>query len=107
MLVLLISWVLVMVQVLCSVPFAVTAQLAESKGGGQGLCTGVLNISIVVPQMIIAVGSGPWDELFGKGNIPAFAAASVFAFTAAVAGIVMLPKLSKTSFRSVSMGGGH
>jgi solute carrier family 45, member 1/2/4 len=39
-------------------------------GGGQGLCTGVLNISIVVPQMIIAVGSGPWDELFGKGNIP-------------------------------------
>jgi solute carrier family 45, member 1/2/4 len=82
---------MVMVQVLCSVPFAV-AQLAQNMGGGQGLCTGVLNISIVVPQMIIAVGSGPWDELFGKGNIPAFAAASVFAFTAAIAGILMLPK---------------
>ncbi|KAF8723370.1 hypothetical protein HU200_021895 [Digitaria exilis] len=93
--------------VLCSVPFAVTAQLAASKGGGQGLCTGVLNISIVIPQMIIAVGSGPWDELFGKGNIPAFGVASVFAFTSAVAGIVLLPKLSKTSFRAVSMGGGH
>ncbi|CAD6205101.1 unnamed protein product [Miscanthus lutarioriparius] len=93
--------------VLCSVPFAVTAQLAESKGGGQGLCTGVLNISIVVPQMIIAVGSGPWDELFGKGNIPAFGVATVFAFIAAVAGIIMLPKQPKTSFRSVSMGGGH
>ncbi|PWZ57257.1 Sucrose transport protein SUT3 [Zea mays] len=93
--------------VLCSVPFAVTAQLAAAKGGGQGLCTGVLNISIVVPQMVIAIGSGPWDELFGKGNIPAFGLAAVFAFTAAVAGIIMLPKQPKTSFRSVSMGGGH
>ncbi|KAL6883592.1 hypothetical protein ACP4OV_011006 [Aristida adscensionis] len=93
--------------VLCSVPFAVTAQLAATQGGGQGLCTGVLNISIVLPQMIIAVGAGPWDELFGKGNIPAFGSAAVFAFASAVAGIFMLPTLSKTSFRSVSMGGGH
>ncbi|KAL6641190.1 hypothetical protein ACP70R_019371 [Stipagrostis hirtigluma subsp. patula] len=93
--------------VLCSVPFAVTAQLAATQGGGQGLCTGVLNISIVVPQMVIALGAGPWDELFGKGNIPAFGAAATFAFASAVAGIVMLPKLAKTSFRSVSMGGGH
>uniref|UniRef100_A0ACD5U5R8 Uncharacterized protein n=1 Tax=Avena sativa TaxID=4498 RepID=A0ACD5U5R8_AVESA len=93
--------------VLCSVPFAVTAQLAASKGGGQGLCTGVLNIAIVVPQMVVALGGGPWDELFGKGNIPAFALASVFAFSSAVAGMIMLPKMPKSSFRSVSMGGGH
>uniref|UniRef100_A0A0E0EXK0 Major facilitator superfamily (MFS) profile domain-containing protein n=1 Tax=Oryza meridionalis TaxID=40149 RepID=A0A0E0EXK0_9ORYZ len=90
--------------VLCSVPFAVTAQLAASRGGGQGLCTGVLNISIVVPQMAIALGAGPWDELFGEGNIPAFAMASVFAATAAAAGVVLLPKVS---VRSVSMAGGH
>ncbi|KAF2937526.1 hypothetical protein DAI22_03g056000 [Oryza sativa Japonica Group] len=37
--------------VLYSVPFAVTAQLAATRGGGQGLCTGVLNISIVIPQV--------------------------------------------------------
>uniref|UniRef100_M8CPV2 Sucrose transport protein SUC3 n=1 Tax=Aegilops tauschii TaxID=37682 RepID=M8CPV2_AEGTA len=86
--------------VLCSVPFAMTAQLAASKGGGQGLCTGILNISIVTPQMIVAIGAGPWDELFGKGNIPAFALASVFAFASAVAGTIMLPKMSKSSFRS-------
>ncbi|BAF26469.1 sucrose transport protein SUT3 [Oryza sativa Japonica Group] len=90
--------------VLCSVPFAVTAQLAASRGGGQGLCTGVLNISIVVPQMAIALGAGPWDELFGEGNIPAFAMASVFAAAAAAAGVVLLPKVS---VRSVSMAGGH
>jgi solute carrier family 45, member 1/2/4 len=96
-----------MQQVLRSVTFAMTAQLAKSQGGGQGLCIGVLNISIVVPQMIIAVGSGPRDLLFGKGNIPAFGVASLFAFAAAVASIVLLPKMSKTNFRSVSMRGGH
>ncbi|EEE69684.1 hypothetical protein OsJ_29321 [Oryza sativa Japonica Group] len=78
--------------------------LAASRGGGQGLCTGVLNISIVVPQMAIALGAGPWDELFGEGNIPAFAMASVFAAAAAAAGVVLLPKVS---VRSVSMAGGH
>uniref|UniRef100_A0ACD5WEF3 Uncharacterized protein n=1 Tax=Avena sativa TaxID=4498 RepID=A0ACD5WEF3_AVESA len=92
--------------ILYSVPFAVTAQLAANKGGGQGLCTGVLNIAIVIPQVIIAVGAGPWDELFGKGNIPAFAAASAFALIGGVVGIFLLPKISRRSFRAVS-GGGH
>jgi solute carrier family 45 protein 1/2/4 len=93
--------------VLYSVPFAVTAQLAATRGGGQGLCTGVLNISIVIPQVVIALGAGPWDELFGKGNIPAFGLASGFALIGGVAGIFLLPKISKRQFRSVSMGGGH
>jgi solute carrier family 45 protein 1/2/4 len=92
-------------QILYSVPFAVTAQLAASKGGGQGLCTGVLNISIVIPQVIIALGAGPWDQLFGKGNIPAFAAASAFALIGGIVGIFLLPKISRRSFRAVSTGG--
>lgn len=91
--------------ILYSVPFAVTAQLAASKGGGQGLCTGVLNISIVIPQIIIALGAGPWDQLFGKGNIPAFGVASFFALSGGIAGIFLLPKISKRQFRAVSMGG--
>lgn len=91
--------------ILYSVPFAVTAQLAASKGGGQGLCTGVLNISIVIPQVIIALGAGPWDQLFGKGNIPAFAAASAFALIGGIVGIFLLPKISRRSFRAVSTGG--
>ncbi|KAM0931950.1 hypothetical protein ACQ4PT_000031 [Festuca glaucescens] len=91
--------------ILYSVPFAVTAQLAANKGGGQGLCTGVLNISIVIPQVIIALGAGPWDQLFGKGNIPAFAAASAFALIGGIVGIFLLPKISRHSFRAVSTGG--
>jgi solute carrier family 45 protein 1/2/4 len=84
-------------------------QVANNNCGfcAAGLCTGVLTIAIVMPQMVIAIGAGPWDELFGKGNIPAFALASVFAFSSAVAGMIMLPKMPKSSFRSVSMGGGH
>ncbi|CAD6202298.1 unnamed protein product [Miscanthus lutarioriparius] len=91
--------------ILYSVPFAVTAQLAATKGGGQGLCTGVLNISIVIPQVIIALGAGPWDALFGKGNIPAFGVASGFALIGGVVGVFLLPKISKRQFRAVSAGG--
>ncbi|KAM0895932.1 hypothetical protein ACQ4PT_023512 [Festuca glaucescens] len=91
--------------ILYSVPFAVTAQLAASKGGGQGLCTGVLNIAIVIPQVIIALGAGPWDQLIGKGNIPAFGAASGFALISGIVGMFLLPNISRRSFRAVSTGG--
>ncbi|XP_026662481.2 sucrose transport protein SUT1-like [Phoenix dactylifera] len=93
--------------ILYSVPFAVTAQLAQNGGGGQGLCTGVLNISIVVPQVIVALGAGPWDALFGKGNIPAFALASAVAFVCGVVGLFLLPKLSKSNFKTSGVGGMH
>ncbi|KAG0482878.1 hypothetical protein HPP92_010962 [Vanilla planifolia] len=93
--------------ILYSVPFAVTAQLAANEGGGQGLCTGVLNISIVVPQVIIALGAGPWDAIFHQGNIPAFALAAAFAFVCGVVGLFILPRLSGKSFKTVGMGGGH
>ncbi|KAG6509508.1 hypothetical protein ZIOFF_027501 [Zingiber officinale] len=63
-----------------SVPFTVTAQLAVNGGGGQGHSIGVLSISIVLPQVIIALSAGPWDALFGKGILPAFALASRIAF---------------------------
>ncbi|WOL02702.1 Sucrose transport protein SUT1 [Canna indica] len=93
--------------VLFSVPFAVAAQLALQGGGGQGLCTGVLNISIVVPQVIVALGAGPWDSIFGKGNIPAFAFASAIAFVCGILGCFFLPKLSKKNFACSSLSGGH
>ncbi|KAK8942063.1 Sucrose transport protein SUT1 [Platanthera guangdongensis] len=92
--------------ILYSIPFAVTAQLAVNEGGGQGLCTGVLNISIVIPQVIIALGAGPWDAIFNKGNIPAFALASVFAFICGIVGLFKLPRLSPSNFKA-SMGGMH
>ncbi|CAA7043844.1 unnamed protein product [Microthlaspi erraticum] len=82
-----------------SVPFSVTAEVTAESGGGQGLAIGVLNLAIVIPQMIISLGAGPWDALFGGGNLPAFVLASVAAFAAGVIALHRLPTLS-SSFRS-------
>ncbi|KAJ6312741.1 hypothetical protein OIU76_011565 [Salix suchowensis] len=87
-----------------SVPFSVTAELTADSGGGQGLAIGVLNLAIVIPQMIISIGAGPWDALFGGGNIPAFVLASVCALAAGVYAALKLPNLSSTSFSGFHFG---
>jgi solute carrier family 45 protein 1/2/4 len=115
-----------------SVPFSVTAELTAGTGGGQGLCcwcffllhyahvilidwgyffyqspglaTGVLNLAIVVPQIVVSLGAGPWDALFGGGNVPAFALASVFSLGAGVLAVLKLPKLPN-SYRSAGFHG--
>ncbi|KAK9090698.1 hypothetical protein Sjap_023875 [Stephania japonica] len=83
-----------------SVPFSVTAELTADTGGGQGLAIGVLNLAIVIPQMVVSLGAGPWDALFGGGNIPAFILASIFSLAAGVVAILKLPTLSSASYRS-------
>ncbi|CAA0834694.1 Sucrose transport protein SUC3 [Striga hermonthica] len=83
-----------------SVPFSVTAELTADSGGGQGLAIGVLNLAIVVPQMIVSLGAGPWDALFGGGNIPAFVLASFAALAAGVIAVRKLPTLSSNSYKS-------
>lgn len=83
-----------------SVPFSVTAELTADTGGGQGLAIGVLNLAIVIPQMIVSLGAGPWDALFGGGNIPAFVLASIAAFAAGIIAIRKLPTLASNSFKS-------
>ncbi|KAI3467373.1 hypothetical protein Pfo_024036 [Paulownia fortunei] len=83
-----------------SVPFSVTAELTADSGGGQGLAIGVLNLAIVIPQMIVSLGAGPWDALFGGGNIPAFVLASVCALAAGVIAVHKLPTLSSSSYKS-------
>nr|CAB3502567.1 unnamed protein product [Digitaria exilis] len=65
-----------------SVPFSVTAELTAGTGGGQG----------------------PWDALYGGGNIPAFALASIFSLAAGVLAVLKLPKLSN-SYQSAGFHG--
>lgn len=84
-----------------TVPFAVTAELTADSGGGQGLAIGVLNLAIVVPQMVVSLGAGPWDALFGGGNVPAFVLASLSALAAGVIATLKLPNLS--SYRSTGL----
>ncbi|XP_042504377.1 sucrose transport protein SUC3 isoform X1 [Macadamia integrifolia] len=83
-----------------SVPFSVTAELTADTGGGQGLAIGVLNLAIVIPQMIVSLGAGPWDALFGGGNIPAFVLASISALAAGVIAVRKLPNLSSNAFQA-------
>ncbi|KAL2938000.1 Sucrose transport protein SUC3 [Bienertia sinuspersici] len=52
--------------------------------------------------MIVSLGAGPWDTLFGGGNITAFVMASVAAFAAGVIATLKMPNISG-SFKSAGM----
>ncbi|KAJ7519806.1 hypothetical protein O6H91_20G056400 [Diphasiastrum complanatum] len=86
-----------------SVPYALTATFTSSAGGGQGLSMGVLNLAVVLPQMVVSVGSGPWDALFGGGNMPSFLFAAAAALTGGLLAMFLLPK---TSSEQEFRGGG-
>ncbi|PKI62404.1 hypothetical protein CRG98_017210 [Punica granatum] len=69
-----------------SIPFALASIFSNSSGAGQ-----VLNLAIVIPQMLISVISGPWDALFGGGNLPAFVVGAVAAAVSGLLAITLLP----------------
>ncbi|CAK8537775.1 unnamed protein product [Lathyrus sativus] len=75
-----------------SVPYALISTHIEPLGLGQGLSMGVLNLAIVVPQIIVSLGSGPWDQLFGGGNSPAFAVAAVAALFSGLLALLAIPR---------------
>ncbi|KAF6142127.1 hypothetical protein GIB67_037045 [Kingdonia uniflora] len=75
-----------------SVPYAMISTRTESLGLGQGLSMGILNLAIVIPQVVVSLGSGPWDQLFGGGNSPAFAVAAIAAFAGGLVSILALPR---------------
>lgn len=41
--------------------------------------------------MLVSVASGPWDALFGGGNIPAFVVGAVAAAASGILAFTMLP----------------
>ncbi|KHN32800.1 Sucrose transport protein [Glycine soja] len=93
-----------------SVPFALASIYSSTSGAGQGLSLGVLNIAIVVPQMIVSTISGPWDALFGGGNLPAFVLGAVAAVVSAILAVLLLPtpkKADEARASSLNVGGFH
>ncbi|KAK8298071.1 hypothetical protein V6Z11_D05G229100 [Gossypium hirsutum] len=84
-----------------SVPYALISTRIESLGLGQGLSMGVLNLAIVIPQVVVSMGSGPWDELFGGGNSPAFAVAGVASLTSGLIAILAIPRSSPQKIRAL------
>ncbi|KAG2267738.1 hypothetical protein Bca52824_062293 [Brassica carinata] len=75
-----------------SVPYALISIRIESLGLGQGLSLGVLNLAIVIPQVIVSVGSGPWDQLFGGGNSAALAVGAAAGFIGGIVAILAIPR---------------
>ncbi|XP_029126720.1 sucrose transport protein SUC4 [Cajanus cajan] len=75
-----------------SVPYALISTHIQSLGLGQGLSMGVLNLAIVIPQMVVSLGSGPWDQLFGGGNTPAFGVAAVAALVSGFIAVLAIPQ---------------
>ncbi|XP_065851130.1 sucrose transport protein SUC1-like [Euphorbia lathyris] len=74
-----------------SVPFALASIFSNKSGAGQGLSLGVLNLSIVIPQMIVSTTSGPFDALFGGGNLPAFVVGAIAAAASGILALTYLP----------------
>lgn len=48
--------------------------------------------SMCVLQVIVSVGSGPWDQLFGGGNSPALAVGAAAGFIGGIVAILAIPR---------------
>ncbi|VFQ86400.1 unnamed protein product [Cuscuta campestris] len=77
-----------------TIPYALVSIFTNKAGAGQGLSVGILNLSFVIPQMLVSFMSGPWDALFGGGNLPAFLVGAVSAATSGILIITLLPSPS-------------
>lgn len=60
-------------------------------------------------QMLVSVTSGPWDDLFGGGNLPAFVVGAVAAAISGVLALTILPSPPPEMVASKAMtsGGFH
>ncbi|CAA0809810.1 Sucrose transport protein SUC2 [Striga hermonthica] len=92
-----------------SLPFALASiYSSNSTTAGQGLSLGLLNLAIVIPQMIVSVSSGPLDEAFGGGNLPAFVMGAVAAVISAVLAVTVLPTTTPSGGSvNIVAAGGH
>ncbi|KAK3230384.1 hypothetical protein Dsin_002265 [Dipteronia sinensis] len=94
-----------------SVPFALASIFCKTSGSdssaGQGLSLGVLNLGIVVPQMVVSLLGGPFDALFGGGNLPAFVFGAVAAAVSGIVAITMLPSPPPGVSTKAVAGGFH
>nr|AUD40045.1 sucrose transporter 1-1 [Nicotiana tabacum] len=90
-----------------SVPFALASIFSSNAGSGQGLSLGVLNLAIVVPQMLVSIVGGPWDDLFGGGNLPGFIVGAVAAAASGILALTMLPSPPADAKPATTMGGFH
>ncbi|KAG5524943.1 hypothetical protein RHGRI_031582 [Rhododendron griersonianum] len=61
----------------------------------EGLSLGLLNVSICIPQMFVAVVVGPLDAAFGGGNLPGFVFGAIVAAASAICAFTILPSSAR------------
>lgn len=59
----------------------------------------------MLQQMIVSVLAGPFDSLFGGGNLPAFVVGAISAAVSGVLAILLLPKPSKDAAAKLTLSG--
>ncbi|KAG6390317.1 hypothetical protein SASPL_148049 [Salvia splendens] len=84
-----------------SIPFAVASIFSSDSGSGQDVFVHACM------QMFVSVLSGPWDALFGGGNIPAFIVGAVSAVVSGILALTMLPSPPTGALTNLSGGGGY
>jgi solute carrier family 45 protein 1/2/4 len=57
--------------------------------------------------MIVSVLSGPWDALFGGGNLPAFVVGAVAALASGILSLILLPSPPPDMTKLPTGGGFH
>ncbi|KAK4436778.1 Sucrose transport protein SUC2 [Sesamum alatum] len=87
--------------------FALASIFSSNSGSGQGMSLGVLNLAIVIPQMVVSVASGPWNQLFGGGNLPAFVLGAAAAAVSGILSLIMLPSPPDDVVTKAAVGGFH
>ena len=55
-------------------------------------------------QVVVSLGSGPWDQLFGGGNSPAFAVAALAALASGLVAILAIPRSGPQKPRALTWG---
>ena len=48
-------------------------------------------MAIVIPQIVVSLGSGPFDSWFGGGNLPGFVVGAIAAALSGVVAFTVLP----------------
>lgn len=56
--------------------------------------------------MFVSVVNGPWDAIFGGGNLPAFVAGAVAAAASGILSMILLPS-PPPDFKPAAGGGFH
>lgn len=57
--------------------------------------------------MLVSIVGGPWDDLFGGGNLPGFIVGAVAAAASGILALTMLPSPPADAKPATTMGGFH